>query len=295
VHRDALFRDTKDRVVAPPLLPDGVRLADTHAHLDMLHDPGLALARAAANAVSYVATVIDPTEDPAYTCNSLDGWIAEACGLIDEWGMDYKAPTVSIIAGCHPHNASRYDEGIEQALRATLADARARALGEIGLDYHYDKSPRDTQQAVFRRQLQLAHELGVPVALHVREAHADGLRILVEEGLPQAGVLLHCFNLDYATLEPFLELGCHVAFGGPLTFKKSDEVREAARRAPLERVVTETDAPFMAPHPVRGVVCGPEHVAYTARCLAEACGRGDDPALYHTVFQNALDFFREAY
>jgi hypothetical protein len=118
----------------------------------------------------------------------------------------------------------------------------------------------------------------LPVALHLREAHSDGLAILKEIGMPPAGTLLHCFNLDYATLEPFLELGCLVAFGGPLTFKKSDEARDAARRTPQSKIVTETDAPFMAPHPVRGVTCGPEHVIYTAARLAETLNEDFDAA-----------------
>ena len=294
VYYDALFRDIKGSIVRPPAFPTGARFADTHAHLDMLHHPELALARCAMYRVDYVITVIDPTEDPQYTLENLDGWLAKAKTLAASFlaaavsagavtteavsaetnpeARSPELPAVRIIAGCHPHNAAKYDKTVENALVAALKDKRARGLGEIGLDYHYDYSPRETQQKVYRRQLELAHELNLPVALHLREAHDDGLRILKEVGPPPAGVLLHCFNLDYAALEPFLALGCHVAFGGPLTFKKSDEVRDAARRTPLNRILTETDAPFMAPHPVRGVVCGPEHVIFTAACLADVFG-----------------------
>ena len=322
VFYDALFRDVKERVVAPPVFPAGVRFADTHAHLDMFHHPELALARCAIHHVDYVITVIDPTEDPAYTLDNLDTWLAEAAGLAQDFTRARTSPSFSsaddffvvvrIIAGCHPHNASRYSEEVEQTLREVLKDPRMRGVGEIGLDYHYDFSPRETQQNVYRRQLMLAHELNLPVALHMREAHADGLRILQETGVPPAGTLLHCFNLDYATLEPFLELGCYVAFGGPLTFKKSDEVRDAARRTPLDRIVTETDAPFMAPHPIRGVTCGPEHVVFTAACLAEVLSQSNlnaadvsattsatttsattapTAALYDRLFCNTLEFF----
>ena len=303
VFYDALFRDTKERVVTPPMFPKDAHFADTHAHLDMLHHPELALARCAAHRVGYVITVIDPTEDPLYILNNLDRWLLEAKGLANTFTVGAKdaesiteqMPIVNIIAGCHPHNAARYDKKIEEDLLVTLADKRTRGLGEIGLDYHYDHSPREVQRQVYRRQLELAHEYQLPVALHLREAHADGLRILREVGAPPTGTLLHCFNLDYATLEPFLELGCHVAYGGPLTFKKSEEVRDAARRTPFERIVTETDAPFMAPHPVRGVVCGPEHVIFTAACLVEArdipAGDKEAQALYDSLFQNALDFF----
>ena len=139
-------------------------------------------------------------------------------------------PRIRIATGCHPHNAKHYDDALEAALRERLADPRVCAVGEIGLDYHYDFSPRDDQRQAFRRQVRLAKECGLPVVLHVREAHAEAFSLMQEEGFPEAGTLLHCFNLDWATLEPWVEAGCHVAFGGPLTFKKADEVREAASK-----------------------------------------------------------------
>ena len=150
-----------------------------------------------------------------------------------------------------------------------LADPRVCAVGEIGLDYHYDFSPREDQQRVFRAQIRLAKEAGLPVILHVREAHDDAFRIMNEEGWPQAGTLLHCFNLDWAELQRWLDAGCHVAFGGPVTFKKADEVRDAAARVPQDRLLTETDAPYMTPEPLRGATCGPEHVLFTAERLCE--------------------------
>jgi TatD DNase family protein len=133
----------------------------------------------------------------------------------------------------------------------------------------------------------------LPVALHLREAHDDGLEILRSEGLPQAGTLLHCFNLDFKTLKPFLDLGCYVAFGGPLTFKKCDDVRDAARQTPIERIVTETDAPFMAPEPIRGIVCGPEHTVFTAARLADTFGLSGAAAtdFLNRLYSNARGFF----
>ena len=181
-------------------------------------------------------------------------------------------PRVRIATGCHPHNAKHYDDALEATLRERLADPRVAAVGEIGLDFHYDFSPRDDQRRAFRRQLQVAKECGLPVILHVREAHDEALVIMREEGWPEAGTLLHCFNLDWGTLEPWVEAGCYVAFGGPLTFKKADETREAATQVPLNRLLTETDAPYMTPEPLRGMMCGPEHVVFTAERLAEVCG-----------------------
>ena len=186
-------------------------------------------------------------------------------------------PRIRIATGCHPHNAKHYDDALEAALRERLADPRVCAVGEIGLDYHYDFSPRDDQRQAFRRQVRLAKECGLPVVLHVREAHDEAFSLMQEEGFPEAGTLLHCFNLDWATLEPWVEAGCHVAFGGPLTFKKADEVREAASKVPLDRLLTETDAPYMTPEPMRGMTCGPEHVLFTAERLAEVRGCAPGP------------------
>lgn len=182
-------------------------------------------------------------------------------------------PRVRIATGCHPHNAKHYDDALEAALRERLADPRTSAVGEIGLDFHYDFSPRDDQRSAFRRQLRVARECGLPVILHVREAHDEALAIMREEGFPEAGTLLHCFNLDWATLEPWVEEGCYVAFGGALTFKNADDTREAAARVPADRLLTETDAPYMTPEPMRGMTCLPDHVLFTAERLAEACGR----------------------
>jgi TatD DNase family protein len=288
---DYTFRDSKEREVAAPKL--NAPVADTHAHLDMLHHPHLALARSAAHGVDFIVSVIDPTEDPAFTYNNLSEWETKARELIREWHLHVPVPRVRIIIGCHPHNAAHYTKEIEQLLVKAAANPRTSAIGEIGLDYHYDKSPRAIQREVFKRQLFLANEMMFPVSLHLREAHDDGLRILTEEGMPTAGTLLHCYNLDFETLEPFLKLGCHVAFGGPLTFKKSDDLREAAKHTPLARIQTETDSPFMAPEPVRGTVCDPSHTIFIAAKLAEvfeATGH-DSASLLTRFYENARNLF----
>ena len=289
VFYDAELRDAKYRVVEAPAFAPGTRIADTHAHLDMLHHPELVLARAAAHNVSFVVSVIDPTEDPEFTLKNLASWQSEAEKLLENWQAQTLAPDVALIMGCHPHNASAYTQKVEdQLVQALTTDERVVGIGEIGLDYHYDHSPREVQQKVFRRHIQLAHEHQTTIALHLREAHDEGLRILKEEGLPSKGVLLHCFNLDYAVLEPFLELGALVAFGGPLTFKKADEVRAAAARAPLDRIVTETDCPFMAPVPVRGSICEPASVTFVTDVLR---GLREEPNVLEQVYKNAQDFF----
>lgn len=201
-------------------------------------------------------------------------------------------PRIRIATGCHPHNAKYFDDGLEADLRARLADPRVCAVGEIGLDFHYDFSPREDQRRAFRRQVRLAKEAGLPVVLHVREAHDEALALMREEGFPEAGTLLHCFNLGWDVLEPWVEEGCYVAFGGPLTFKNADDVRDAASRVPVDRLVTETDAPYMTPEPMRGMTCGPEHVIFTAARMAEAraCAPGEERAeLLRQMMENARD------
>ncbi len=289
-YRDARFYQKRKhgayREVAAPQL--GCTVADTHAHLHMLPDPALELARCALNGVDFVCMVADPSEDGSRPFDELDAWIGDAARVIGELreGADEaeaeiggasafecpRVPHVRIACGVHPHNARLYDTALERDLRMRLSDARVSALGEIGLDFHYDFSPRDVQEEVFRRQLLLAKEAGLPVALHVREAHERALDILCDEGFPEAGTLLHCCSLTWDELESWVEAGCYIAYGGALTFKKAAAVRAAAVRVPLNRVLTETDAPYMTPEPMRGSCCTPAHVVFTAACLADVRG-----------------------
>lgn len=277
-----LFADSKGAEVCAPDF-GASPIADTHAHLDMLDDPALALARAAAAGVGFVATVADVTEDAWRTYDELDSWIANAAELLADSGLEEVAPPrVRVILGAHPHNAKEYDASAEDELLRLAADPRTCALGELGLDYHYDHSPRDVQRAAFRRHLELAQELKLPVCVHLREAHDDGEAILGEIGVPEAGCILHCFNLGPDVAERFLGMGCHVSFAGPVTFKKAEEVRAAARIVPAGRLLTETDCPFMAPEPFRGRTCEPALVAFTAARLAEVRSETPEALAAHT-------------
>lgn len=276
------------REVEPPHL--AAPAVDTHAHLDNLEDPGANLARCAIHGVEFVCAMADAVEDPDTTYLSLDAWLDRARGLLVEAQSDRRVPHVRVAVGCHPHNAKDFTDDVERALRIRLADERTCALGEVGLDYHYDLSPRDTQRAVFRRQIRLAKEFGLPLVLHVREAHDDALSIMREEGFPEEGTLLHCCGLAAAELMPWVEAGCFIAYGGALTFKKSEEVRSASLLVPRSRLLTETDSPYMAPEPMRGTVCGPEHVIFTAACLTRVFGcsePADQAALLDEVRANA--------
>ena len=278
-----LFADGKGRPIAAPDF-GGVPVADTHAHLDMLEDPTAALANAARAGIGFVATVADPSEDAARSYEELGAWLEYAVAQLP---AGTTLPAVRVILGVHPHNAKDFSPEVESLMRTLAADPLTCAVGEIGLDYHYDYSPRDVQRAVFRRQLELAHELALPAVVHLREAHEDGEAILREVGIPEAGCILHCYNLGPEPMRPFLELGCYVSLAGPVTFKKSDEIREAAALIPADRLLTETDCPFMAPEPFRGRKNEPALTLFTAARIAEARGEAL-PEFARTAYANAL-------
>ena len=217
-------------------------------------------------------------------------------------GSGQKPTRVRVAVGVHPHNAKLYDGAMEEVLRRRLADPRVGALGEIGLDYHYDLSPRDVQRRVFRRQVEVAQELGLPIALHLRggddpladNAHAEAFAILREMGALGPRTLLHCCSLAPDELEPWIKADCFIAYGGALTFKNANAAREGARLVPEERLMVETDAPYMTPEPMRGAACTPAHVVFTASALAEA--RGVAPgaqrrAFLKRVHENTVGFY----
>lgn len=274
----AQFVDQKGRPVDVPSL--GAPIADTHAHLDMLEDPGLALARAALVGIEFIATVCDVTEDAWRTFAELASWRANAAEILHEWGMPLAPPDVRIVVGAHPHNAKDYllSDEARLELERLAADPMVCAIGEVGLDYHYDLSPREQQREAYRLHLDLANRQGLPVVIHLREAHEDGAAILREVGVPAAGAILHCFNLGADEAAPFLDMGCHVSFAGPATFRKADDVREAAARIPLGRILTETDCPFMAPEPFRGMKCEPAFTLWTAARIANV--RPEQPGVF---------------
>ena len=236
----------------------------------------------------------DPAEDSHTTFDNLGMWQQDAQGILEEAGLgsyEDAIPHLRIAMGVHPHNAKLWDMRMEHTLMQRLADPRVCALGEVGLDYHYDLSPRAMQRGVFRRQVQLAKMAGLPLILHMREAHEEGLAILEDEGFPSNGVLLHCFNLDEEALVPWAEHGCYIAYGGPITFKKADEVRSGATKVARSLLLTETDSPYMTPEPMRGIDCGPAHVVFTAAKILEVLGaetQAEQVELLGRMYENAL-------
>jgi TatD DNase family protein len=180
-------------------------------------------------------------------------------------------PSIKFATGIHPHNAARCEGRLDAALgelRAALAFHHASALGEIGLDYHYDFAPRGIQQDVFRAQIRLACELGLPIVIHTREATGDTFDILKEEGRGGLRGVFHCFTGDPAMARAAIDDGFHVSFAGILTIPSAGEIREAAALVPDDRLLTETDSPYLAPVPHRGKRNEPAWVARVVETLA---------------------------
>lgn len=274
---DALFRAKKKHKIVEVPAPDPALeapVADTHVHLSMMRDPALVIARAAVHGVGFICCMANPASGADVVYSQIDRWFEDAAALLTEVapGVDVPLPAFRIACGVHPHEARLYTPEMEAQLLAFWKDPRTCCAGEIGLDYHYDHSPRDVQQSVFRRQVELARETGLPIALHLREAHDEALEIMDEMGFPDAGTILHCFNLGSSVLAPWVERGCHVAVGGAVTFGSSDELRAALPDIPRDKFLLETDGPFMAPAPFRSVECGSDLLVFTAQYIAQQLG-----------------------
>ena len=181
-------------------------------------------------------------------------------------------PFIYTTVGVHPHEARLLDENLCAQLIELSQHPKVIAWGEIGLDYHYDNSPRDVQREAFRKQLRMARERGLPVSIHTREAEADTLAILREEWDSKLGGVIHCFTGTRAFAEAAVELGFLISFSGVVTFKNANALRQTARMLPLEKLLIETDAPFLAPVPYRGRRNEPAFVVETARAIAELRG-----------------------
>jgi TatD DNase family protein len=193
--------------------------------------------------------------------------------------------------GVHPHDAAKATPESMKKIEQLMRHPKVLALGEIGLDYHYDHSPRDIQQRIFAEQLAIALQAGKPIVIHTREAWDDTFRILEQHWITEAGGIMHCFTGGPEEARHCLALGFHLSFAGIVTYPKAIEVQEAARITPADRLLVETDAPYLAPVPHRGKRNEPAFVVNTARRIAEL--RGEDPAsLANTAARNFATLFR---
>ncbi|HEY2945031.1 MAG TPA: TatD family hydrolase [Vicinamibacteria bacterium] len=235
-------------------------LVDSHSHIDMPafdHDREAAVARAREAGVIDMLVVGGVDEQDGHR---------RALRVADGLGLP-------VSAGIHPHEAKLATEAIYDELRGLAREGRIVAVGEIGLDFHYDYSPRDVQREVFRRQVRLAREVGLPVIIHTREADEETAAILEEEGAMETGGVIHCFTGGEELARRALALGFYVSFSGIVAFPRSETIQAVARTLPEDRLLVETDSPFLAPPPHRGKRNEPAFVVEVARQVAGL--RGD--------------------
>ena len=226
---------------------------DVHTHLNFLKDtsPEDAIANARAEGVTRFITIGTEPKDHSV--------------VLDLAHKHF--PVVACTLGVHPHEGAIYNDEVEAFIDANASDPVVAAIGEIGLDYYYDNSPREAQKDAFRRQLAIAARHRMPVEIHTRDAEPDTVEILKEFN-GQVNGIIHCFTGTIWLAKEALDLGFDISFSGVVTFKSADELREVARYVPLDRLHVETDAPFLAPVPMRGRSNVPAYVVHTARAVA---------------------------
>ena len=253
-------------------------MVDSHCHLagpEFGSDLDDVIARARNSGLAHALVILGADDDAE---------LRQAGEVSRRW------PDVRFSIGVHPHAAGKFGADPESA--ATSVDAAmteqplTRALGEVGLDYHYDFAPRNAQRDVFAAQIRLARRRRLPLVIHTREADDDSLAILKSEGADTVGGVFHCFTGDRAMAGRALDLGFHISLAGIVTFPRAVELKEVARMVPLDRLLVETDSPFLAPVPHRGKRNEPSHVGRVIETIAELRGTTAE-----TVGQAALDNF----
>lgn len=231
---------------------------DSHAHLDMSDfdaDRQRVLERAQTSGIEHIITV-------GYDLISSKKALQIAQSI----------PNVSAAVGIHPHDAKIATEPVCEEIKQLAKESGAVAIGEIGLDYYRNLSPREVQREAFLRQIQIANELKLPIVVHIRDAYPDALQILKDEKASLQGGVIHCFSGDSQDASRFLELGYYISLAGPLTYPKSEMLRKVAKEVPIERLMIETDCPYLPPQPYRGKRNEPAYVLEVAKKLAELKG-----------------------
>lgn len=252
-----------------------MELFDSHAHLNgnrLFNEVAEITTRATENQVKYILNV---------------GYDLETCKRAVEIGDKY--PNQYAAVGIHPNNAKSYNDEIEEILEELAANPKVVAIGEAGLDYHHDLSPKGVQKEVFLRQIALARKLDKPIVIHDREAHQDVMDILKAEKLTQ--VVMHCFSGSAEMAIECVKLGWYVSLAGPVTFRNAKKPVEVAKVVPLDRLLIETDSPYLAPQAVRGQRNEPSYVRYVAEKIAEVKGISLEEVAEHTT-ANAKKIFR---
>ena len=230
-------------------------LIDSHAHLEMpdfKRDLEQVIQRAKESGIGYIFTVGTEKKDWKRTL-----------------AITNSNPSIYAILGVHPHNAMEIDDETYPTLRELFRHEKVKAYGEIGLDFFRNLSPRNVQLRRFREQISLAKELGLPIVVHDREAHQETLEILKSEKAEECGGIIHCFSGDYEMAKECIDMGFYISIPGSITFKNAEKFQEIVKSLPLESLLVETDAPFLAPVPFRGKRNEPSYVRYTAQKVAE--------------------------
>lgn len=248
-------------------------LIDTHAHLVSLDDYRDAIKKAEENGVSNIISM------------STD---LSSCSATVQIAREYKG--VSAACGIHPHSASGYSPEVLEKIENIAEDENVVAVGETGLDYHYMNSPREIQTESLEAHIEMANRIDLPFVIHVREADDDLQSILRTSNLRDKPGVIHCFSGDYETAKKYLDLGFFISFSGIATFKRSEEIRDAARQIPFDRILIETDSPYLAPVPLRGKKNEPANVRYIAELIA-GIRKVEMPALEEQLKKNTLDLF----
>jgi TatD DNase family protein len=257
-------------------------VVDSHCHLagpEFASDLEAVVERARAAGLAHALVILAADDEPE---------LKQAGEVSARW------PEVRFSIGVHPHAAGRFADdasaAVTQVEAAIDAQPLTRSLGEIGLDYHYDFAPRAVQQEVFRQQIRLAIRRRLPVVIHTREAEEDTLRILDEEHARDVGGVFHCFTGDRDMARRVLDIGFHVSLAGIVTFPRALELRDVARMVPGDRLLIETDSPFLAPVPYRGKRNEPAHVVRVAEVIAELRG-----STLEAIGVTALESFRRLF
>lgn len=235
-----------------------ISLTDTHAHLDddaFAGDRAEVIERARAAGIDRIINIG-----------------ADMPGSRASLMLARRHAFIWAVVGCHPHVADAVTERDYAELTELLSDPRVVAVGEIGLDYYRSRTPIELQKELFRRQIRLAREMGKPVVIHDRDAHEDTLAILREERADEIGGVLHCFSGDAELARRSLDLGFYIGFDGPLTFSNGQRARQAALAVPADRLLLETDCPYLTPEPHRGQRNEPAYLVHTAQQLAQLKG-----------------------
>jgi TatD DNase family protein len=237
---------------------------DSHCHLagpEFVDDLGEVIERARGAGLAHALVILAADDDPE---------IEQGSTVAAAWDA------VRFSIGIHPHAAGKFAADPAAAVHAvdSVIDSQplARALGEIGLDYHYDFAPREAQQQVFREQIRLARRRRLPIVIHTREADEDTLRILAEESAETIGGVFHCFTGDREMARRVLDIGFHLSLAGIVTFPRAVELKEVAKMVPMDRLLIETDSPYLAPVPHRGTRNEPARVVAVAEAIAELRG-----------------------